>query len=520
MKQNRIWFVLAGLILGIGFNFLFVTDNPNLSITVWFVLALTLGFGLAIGRGEKIPAVSWLVGVLTLVFAAYPAVRTEPMTRTIGIMLAFFGLVLLAGTLLKKEWVKFPLLDLIVNFFISIAAAIANPFAMLIKGKNTEGENRGKGSKGAIGGFLRGVVIAVPILLVLTALLASADMVFAQRLKEVSDWLVPDNFEEFIFRLALILMVGYFTMGMLVHAVRAEGGVLNHEQKPVEFKPFLGWIETVIVLAGVALLFGFFTLIQFQYLFGGEANIHEAGYTYSQYAVKGFSELILVAFLTLVIVLVLGRISKRANFTRETVYQVLIGLNLAFVLVMVASAWMRLQLYLQAYGFTRLRSYTLLLIPWVAALVLGTLLLEVRGQGRKFAMLALVCLAGFGLTFGFFNIDGFVVEKNFERVALTHKLDTRYLNELSADAIYPIWEGMQSVKLDTDTKQKLEIALACKQGELKEQSTNWRQFNWSVWNAQDLLDMDLPGSYAKQNGHPAILLDGKVHDCYPVFLED
>ena len=45
--------------------------------------------------------------------------------------------------------------------------------------------------------------------------------------------------------------------------------------------------------------------------FGGETNIGVAGYTYSQYARRGFNELVIVAFFSLVMILGLSTITRR-----------------------------------------------------------------------------------------------------------------------------------------------------------------------------------------------------------------
>jgi hypothetical protein len=44
------------------------------------------------------------------------------------------------------------------------------------------------------------------------------------------------------------------------------------------------------VLSSVVVLFSAFVIIQFQYFFGGAANISIEGYTYAEYARRGFGE--------------------------------------------------------------------------------------------------------------------------------------------------------------------------------------------------------------------------------------
>jgi hypothetical protein len=87
-------------------------------------------------------------------------------------------------------------------------------------------------------------------------------------------------------------------------ATQSKDEKLVGEEKPV-LPPFLGFTEAAIVLGSVAVLFAAFVYIQFQYFFGGQANIHIDGYTYSEYARRGFGELITVAVFSLL--LILGR---------------------------------------------------------------------------------------------------------------------------------------------------------------------------------------------------------------------
>ena len=54
----------------------------------------------------------------------------------------------------------------------------------------------------------------------------------------------------------------------------------------------LGLIEVATLLISVDLLFLVFVWIQFAYLFGGQANITLEGYTYAEYARRGFFELL------------------------------------------------------------------------------------------------------------------------------------------------------------------------------------------------------------------------------------
>ena len=122
------------------------------------------------------------------------------------------------------------------------------------------------------------------------------------------------------------------------------------------------------MLGSVVILFAAFVAIQFQYFFGGQANIHIEGYTYAEYARKGFGELVAVAFFSLLLLLGLGAITRRdTESQRKTFSSLGVGL-VGLVLVMLISAFQRLALYESAYGFSRLRAYTHVFMIWLALL--------------------------------------------------------------------------------------------------------------------------------------------------------
>jgi len=52
-------------------------------------------------------------------------------------------------------------------------------------------------------------------------------------------------------------------------------------------------------------------ILQVQYLFGAQSNITAQGYTYAEYARRGFFELVVVAVLSLGLHLVLGTVTRR-----------------------------------------------------------------------------------------------------------------------------------------------------------------------------------------------------------------
>jgi hypothetical protein len=196
----------------------------------------------------------------------------------------------------------------------------------------------------------------------------------------------------------------------------------------------VGFGETTTALAAVDGLFGVFVVIQFAYLFGGRDTLDVAGLTYSEYARRGFFELLAVAALALPLVVGLEWLGRRDTPRQRRVFQALGGAMVLLTLVILGSAMLRMVLYEDAYGYTHLRLYSHAFMIWLAALCLLFLaaLASERRQWLTFGLLIslLVGLGGLDLL----NPDRFIAEQNLRRYEVGLPLDARHLTDLSADA--------------------------------------------------------------------------------------
>jgi len=164
------------------------------------------------------------------------------------------------------------------------------------------------------------------------------------------------------------------------------------------------------MLGAVNLLFLVFVLLQFTYLFGGQTNITTEGFTYAEYARRGFSELILVALISSLIFYTLSMVTKRENKTKRWVFSILGLFLVGLVGVILASAFKRLTLYEAAYGFTRLRTMTHIFIIWIGLLLASTAIMEITKKMDRLAVILICFVLGFGLTINFLNVDRFIVQ--------------------------------------------------------------------------------------------------------------
>ncbi len=487
--------MLAALLVAWALDLLFWKKEPGISMPIAVILTLAGGLLVAFWEGRKPALTSLLLLIPITFFAVMLAVRQEPGTTLANVALTGGGMALLAVTLLGGKWIFYSLSDYVVRFFHLAFGGLLNGLRLVAQKKEpqegeaaaVEGESqpapetRPSGWKTYGAPVLRGVLLAVPVIALLAALLASADPIFSAGLQSVLDLFRIENLGELIFRGIYIVIFAYIITGIYIHALtESEDEKLIGLEKPW-LTPFLGIVEAGVILGAVDLLFAAFVGVQFRYFFGGQANITLDGFTYAEYARRGFSELVFVAIISLLLLLGLSSITRRAGSVQRRVFAGLgVGL-VALVLVMLVSAFQRLVLYETAYGFSTLRTYTHIFMIWLGVLLVATIVLEIAQRQRTFALVAVLVAVGFGLTLNLINVDAFIVRQNVALAQSGHPLDMQYLRTLSNDAVPQMVTEYQRADLSADIKERLGAVLACEVATYEELSyqPRWMSYHFS-----------------------------------------
>jgi hypothetical protein len=283
----------------------------------------------------------------------------------------------------------------------------------------------------------------VPLALIFAILFASADPIFKRGLDDVLGWRI--DLGTLAGRLLFTFACAWLAAGVLsVAAVgipALERSSLGAAARAGVVVPTgaLGVAEALVILVIIDLVVGAFVGLQVAYLFGGLDTLAVAGMTYSDYARRGFFELVAASCLAGAVVVALETTVARRTRSYLAALLALVVLT-AVVLV---SAALRLRLYQDAYGWTELRLYVLMTIAALAvSLVLIAALASLgrmRWLGHGLAVIGVVALVGLNLV----APAAFVAERNVERVidpslvpADGHAgLDASYLRVLPDDAV-------------------------------------------------------------------------------------
>ncbi len=525
----------AAALLGILGDAMLRATPWGLNVTLWIgALALALLALLARGRRKALAEEGrWLMLPL-LFFSAAFAWRDSLTLKTLDALALLVTLSLIAlrvrgGRVRLGGMMEYALGACIAGFNTLFGA-----FPLMFRDIGWKEIPRSGWTRHALS-IVRGLLIALPLLLIFGALLMAADAIFEGLINTT----LQIDFSTLFSHLFLLLFLAWITAGFLRSALfgrevkRTEDGRLdidalahplfgaprsiinalasaqatvktNAEQDAVSApvnkasaaankKISLGIIEIGIVLGLLNLLFFLFVAVQVRYFFGGAALVKVSPLmTYAEYARRGFFELVWVAALVLPLLLGAHWLLRKEKPAHERVFRMLAAIQVSLLFVIMTSAVARMRLYQSEYGLTELRLYTTAFMGWLALVFIWFAATVLRGQRERFACGALV--AGF-LIIGALHVmnpDALIVRTNVAHKQTGRELDATYAFSLSADAVPALVEALPAL---TRNEQRIIAVQLLYQRTLLEES-DWRTWNWSRSEAARILQREFGSVWA------------------------
>lgn len=334
-------------------------------------------------------------------------------------------------------------------------------------------EGKGGQRRKNIGYILLGLVIAVPLVLVILALLLSADAVFS----DMAIRLLGD------LQLADIVLVCMLTLIIYVLSYSFIRGMTTYRKPPAVRKEKKGEPVAAITFTSlIALIYLVFCAIQVMYLFMGGMRLPE-GLTWAAYARQGFFQLLFVCLINLVLVPVC-----LAMFQESRVLKGILAAISVMTYILIASSAYRMILYIQNYYLTFLRLFVLWALAVIAVVFAGVILSIFRESFPLFGYCT-VAVTIFYIGLAFARPDYWIAKYDLSHVCVTENgqetggrpfKDYRYLSTLSADAapLLAEWGTEESIYMDYYYDKIWE----------KAESDNLRSFNFSRWQAKKSLE--------------------------------
>ena len=339
-----------------------------------------------------------------------------------GIFLLAF--ILMIHTMYMDTSWNFPkYLGALIETIGTVITCIFRPFSDMVSYFDAQKQAK-TGKKSYFIPILIGIVITIPVLFIMTLLLASADAVFSNILYNMFS---AFNFST-IFRISLLLIVVFFCS----YAVYAALSMKNIKGD-VKNRRVLEPVIAIVVTTTLSVLYLIFSVIQILYLFIGNMQLPE-GYTYSGYARQGFFQLLAVCILNLLIVLICLYL-----FRENTALKVILTVISGCTFIMILSSALRMLMYISRYNLTFLRIFVLWSLAVIFLLMAGVTVFIYMNRFPLFTY-SMVIVTVFYIGLSFAHPDYWIARYNLNPTHLDYLNEydlhdnQRYLSRLSADA--------------------------------------------------------------------------------------
>ncbi len=449
------WVLLACLAIGL-FAALTLPD-ANLGLAATLVLVASGVLVLVLTRHRRSPF-TWACALLSFGFALVLVLRDAEWIAVLGVLVAA---VLTTAALTSAR-----------SVLGMVAGAAAWPLSGL-RGMPWLGRTlRAFGGGANAGAVTRTVVLSVLGVVVFGLLFASADAIVGHWLGSV----LPDIEDDFVLRLFLTVAVGGTVLAAAYLALNPPTVERRGVRRPAQHR--FEWLTPVLLVDAVFVLF---LAAQAAAFFGGHDYVQRTtGLTYADYVHQGFAQLTIATALTLLVVWAAARKARLDTAADRWWVRGSLGALALLTLVVVASALHRMDLYQDAYGFTRLRVLVDLFEGWLGLVVVAVLVAGVGLRGAWLPRMALLSGAALLLGLAVVNPDAWIARHNVERFESTGKVDWDYLRGLSADAVPTLAEQPDPVA-------------ACALAGRVVKDDSWAGWNLARQRARDAL-ADLPES--------------------------
>lgn len=268
--------------------------------------------------------------------------------------------------------------------------------------------------------ILIGAIISIPLLLFIGSLLSSADMLFGSMTKDIFNFL----FSSEIILVVTMVLFGYIACYCIIYGASTKEAFMENQNNRNKADALIG----ITVLCSLCLVYALFCSIQILYLFNHGLFVLPAEFTFSEYARKGFFELLAVTIINIVLLLVINE-----HFKESKIIRYLLTFMTICTYIMIASAFYRMLLYIDAYKLSFLRLFVLLFLIIDSFVLAGGIATVWNKRFPLFGFSVVVVTISY-LIFSFIKPDYYIAYYNTKDMKEINVNDVIYLTSISFDA--------------------------------------------------------------------------------------
>lgn len=462
MKLSAPLYITAAVLTAIVINTLLFFYTPGISFPITtFILVIIYEVVRMVRAGKFSVNKYHLLLLPVLYFSLIPAMRIDGFvlfwSLNLFTIIASLYVLATAHPTFFQKFSGFELIEAGLKVVAAPFTQLKKIFQTLTKG-SLAGAKKGSQSSRNFTKVFIGIGITFPVFVVVLSLLASSDEIFNKVITETFRFVIPDISFNSVFKFLFALSVSIFGWFGLLGII--ESDIFTKKRINAAILDKIAWDVIIpgILMYSLVVIYLVFIVIQFGYIFGGEEFTHQYGIIFSEYAVKGFWEMITVSLINFVIIyFVQTRFSFRSIQAKSVLWPA-VSLIIISTFVMLYSSHLRLTVYESGYGYTLDRLIPHIFLLFIAAVfALSTVNVFLPDEHRRrvlnigTAIIATLFIMGNGM----FSMERFIVEKNIEKYInrseeSTVILDMNYLaNDLGIEGALALIEHKDSDELSS-----------------------------------------------------------------------
>lgn len=464
--------IVAPGALAIGFagDMLLRTTPWGLNVGLWTLVLVTAIWATARAARTTVSRGAWYFLGGAVLFAFAYALRDSAILCVMNLL----GIMVCLAMAAYCRQGRSPLVGAVGEYLLALPAfwtMSAIGIFHFLRGEDREGIESGAPAPQAQGAqssgwiYLRGILLALPFLLVFGSLLLSADAVFSSLWSSFLNYLQANIVAHVAWTAVFASLGAGLIRELLLSSKRIDAGGAP--------RSVLSTREVCIALGLIDLLFLLFVIVQFRYLFGGSALVHQIAHmTYTEYARGGFFELVWVTGLALPTMLFMHWLISAERAGEMRIFALVCGIMIAELFVIIASAVFRMATYVDAYGLTELRLYTTVFMFWLGGVFTWLAITVLTGRRQSFTFGAIASALMVAIALDLTNPDAIIVRVNAQRATASVPFDAGYATSLGADPAPALIEVLP--RLDPAVRAQASIGLMAA----------WQQMpgDWRNWN--------------------------------------
>lgn len=284
-----------------------------------------------------------------------------------------------------------------------------------------------------------GLIATIPLTGIVGVLLMSADHGLESMINSIINFMFSSGMIKMVVQMAIAVPCSFYLFGMIYSNTFREKIVPLNDiecENKMSRKRAIQNIIMYTAVTPICILYVMFFISQANYFLSAFYGNLPSGYTYSDYARKGFFELFAIVLINLGVIIIINLFSSKCGKSKPFALKLYSVILCTFTLILIATAISKMVMYISEYGLTQLRVYT----TWFMLLCAMIFIIIIIKQFKTDFAISRSITLGFVLMFGllcFSRPDALIVKYNVKmyNAGIISRLDTNTMLNMSDDAV-------------------------------------------------------------------------------------